>query len=237
MTEPSLETPQLENRRPIKSRASGWAQTSARILAKAGASPNMISGASVAFAALGGALMALAGISGPALHGVALIAAAACIQARLICNLLDGMVAVEHGRGSSAGPIWNELPDRFSDVVVLVAAGYAARSSGLGFGSPEGWICAVLALSTAYVRELGHGLGFPADFSGPFAKQQRMLALTAACAVSAIEPLWGWHGESMAIALGIIALGPAFTTARRTRTLAIRLAERAAQQERPGGSP
>jgi hypothetical protein len=62
-----------------------------------------------------------------------------------------------------------------------------------------------------------------------------MLALTAAAAVSAVEPLWGWRGQSMLIALGIVGLGTALTTARRTRTLAIRLAERAGQQEKPGG--
>jgi phosphatidylglycerophosphate synthase len=226
------------NRRPISQRSSGWARWIAARLAEADTSPDLISVASAAVSLLAAALLVWAGSTGEAgLRAALFVAAGACIPLRLVCNLLDGMVAVEHGRGSSAGPIWNELPDRFSDVVVLVAAGYAARSSGIGLGTPAGWICAVLALSTAYVRELGHGLGFPADFSGPFAKQQRMLALVAACALSAVEPLWGWHGQSMLIALAIIALGTAFTTARRTRTLAIRLAERARQQEPPGGSP
>jgi phosphatidylglycerophosphate synthase len=224
---------ETSNRRPIKQRSSGWAKRLAAWLAKEGASPDLISAASAAVSLLAAALMLWAGATLlTPLRAALFVAAGLLISLRLVCNLLDGMVAVEHGRGSSAGPIWNELPDRFSDVAVLVAAGYAARSSGLILGPPAGWICAVLALSTAYVRELGRGLGFPADFSGPFAKQQRMLALTAAAALSAVEPLWGWRGQSMLIALVIIALGTALTAARRTRTLAIRLARRASPEGR-----
>jgi phosphatidylglycerophosphate synthase len=216
------------NRRPIKQRGSAWAQRSAAWLADGGASPDLISACSAAISLLGAALLlAAGGTSLLPLRAALFVGACACIQLRLLCNLLDGMVAVEHGRGSSAGPIWNELPDRFSDVVLLVGAGYSARFGGeLLFTAAIGWSCAVLALSTAYVRELGRGLGFPADFSGPFAKQQRMAALTIAGLVSAAEPLWGWHGQTMLIVLVIIALGTLATTARRTARLARNLAQR-----------
>ncbi len=224
MTEPSL-----ENRRPIKSRGSGWAQGAARMLARAGASPNMISGASVAFAVLGGSLMALAGQSTPGVRAAALIAGAACVQARLICNLLDGMVAVEYKRGSTSGPIWNELPDRFSDAFFLVGAGACALGSSYPtIGMSLGWAAAVLAVTTAYVRELGRGLGLPADFSGPMAKPQRMATLTVTCVVAAAEPLWRGHGEVIIAGLAVIVLGAAWTVARRTRTIALKLAERGA---------
>ncbi|HEY3949951.1 CDP-alcohol phosphatidyltransferase family protein [Phenylobacterium sp.] len=223
-----MSEPTVENRRPIKSRGSGWAQGSARLLARAGASPNLISAASVAFAVLGGALMALAGMSGPIPHGVELVAAAACIQGRLICNLLDGMVAVEFKRGSTSGAIWNELPDRVSDALFLAGAGACAFGSAYPLaGMSLGWLAAVLAVTTAYVRELGRGLGFAADFSGPMAKPQRMAALTATCLIAAAEPLWRGHGEVMLLGLVVIALGTALTVARRTRNLARALAERA----------
>jgi phosphatidylglycerophosphate synthase len=222
------------NRRPIKARASGWAHRMAAALAKGGAAPDLISATSVAFAVLGAMLLMGAGVTaGAALRAPLLILAGACIQLRLLCNLLDGMVAVEHGRGSAAGPIWNELPDRLSDVVLLAAAGYAARAAGLRFASELGWICAVLALLTAYVRELGRELGFTADYSGPMAKQQRMDVLTLACAVSVVEPLWDWRGQSLLIGLGVIAVGAAITAVRRTRTIARRLAARAAAKGAP----
>jgi len=226
-----MSEPSLENRRPIKSRGSGWAQGAARALAKGGASPNMISGASVAFAVLGGSLMAMAGQSSPTVHGLALIAAAACVQARLICNLLDGMVAVEYKRGSTSGPIWNELPDRFSDAFFLVGAGACALgSSHPWIGLSLGWTAAILAVTTAYVRELGRGLGLPADFSGPMAKPQRMATLTVTCVIAAAEPLWRGHGEVVLVGLAVIVLGAAWTVARRTRTIARQLADRGASR-------
>jgi phosphatidylglycerophosphate synthase len=226
------------NRRPIRQRDAPWARWLAARLAEGGASPDLISAASVAFSVLAGALLLMAGASEAwPLRAVLFAAAAGCIQLRLVCNLLDGMVAVEHGRGSSAGPIWNELPDRLSDVAVLVCAGYAARLNGVLLSAALGWGCAVLALATAYVRELGRGLGFPADFTGPFAKQQRMAAITLACALSCVEPAWGWRGQSLMIVLVVVAVGTALTVARRTTTLARRLGERAREQGRQGGNP
>ena len=198
------------------------------------ASPDLISAASIAFAALGGALLLWAGAATSApLRSALFIGVAVSIQLRLLCNLLDGLVAVEHGRGSSAGPIWNELPDRVADVLFLAAAGYAAGAGGMIGGVEAGWICAALALITAYVRELGRGLGFAADFSGPMAKPHRMAALTVTALFSAIEPVWGWRGQGLMIGLVIIAAGTAWTVIRRTATLARRLAERRDQ----GGSP
>ncbi len=225
---------ELENRRPIKSRGSGWAHGTAAWLARAGASPDLISGASFAFAVFGAALLLAAGVAQPwPLRAALLLGAAAGVQLRLICNLLDGMVAVEHGKGSPAGAIWNELPDRFSDVALLAAAGYSASASGVAFAVEAGWACAALALLTAYLRELGRALDFPADFSGPMAKPQRMAALTLACVVGAAEPLWGWCGQALMVALVVVAPGTALTAYFRTRTLARRLTER----QTTGGTP
>lgn len=204
-----------ENRRPLKSRGTRWAAALADTLGRAKVSPDVISGLSVCFAALGAALLLTTQEAEPGFgRALAFLVAAACIQLRLLCNLLDGMVAVEHGLGGPHGPIWNELPDRIADALLLVAAGYAADASWLG------WLCAVLAVLTAYVRELGRGLGKPADFSGPMAKPHRMAALTLACMIAAAEPLWGWNGQTMAMALVVIAAGTALTVGRRTARLA-----------------
>jgi phosphatidylglycerophosphate synthase len=217
------DTPQ--NRRPLKVRAAAWPRALAARLAAANVSPDTISAASVAFAALGGALLMLSGLLEPVGRAAALIVAALCIQLRLVCNLLDGLVAVEHGKGGPAGPIWNELPDRVADVLFLVGAGYGARTMGLHGAEVAGWIAAVLAVTTAYVRELGRGLGQPADFSGPMAKPQRMAALTAACVISAFEPLWSGKGQVMLLALALIAAGTLVTVVRRTRRLAVWLGD------------
>ena len=220
----------LENRRPLKSRGSAWARALARALAKANVQPDAISALSVAFAVLGAASFLVSGNAHGWMRSGELLAAALCIQGRLICNLLDGMVAVEYGRGSSAGPIWNELPDRFADVFFLAGAGYAAERSGMNGAAAVGWIAAALAVTTAYVRELGRGLGQPADFSGPMAKPHRMAALTVAAVLAAFEPFWKWHGQTLAIAVGVIAVGALITVFRRTATLARRLSDQLEDQ-------
>ena len=209
----------LENRRPLQVRQAAWAKTFAARLARAQVTPDLISALSMVFAALGGAFLALGGGLPPIPRAGLMIAAAACIQGRLICNLLDGMVAVEHGKGSVAGPIWNELPDRFSDALLLAGAGYMLGGLGWRIGPSLGWTAAVLAVITAYVRELGRGFGLPADFTGPMAKPQRMAALTAACGLSALEPLWNGSGQMMLIIMALVTVGTGWTVARRVRNL------------------
>ena len=227
MTEP------LENRRPLKTRSKAWAGALAGALGQARVSPDIISLFSIVFAVIGAGLLLIGGLEERGgLRAACLIGAAVCVQLRLLANMLDGMVAVEHGLGSSAGPIWNELPDRIADALFLVGAGYAAWGLGLTAGSWLGWTAALLAVLTAYVRELGRGLGFPADFAGPMAKPHRMFALTVTCLASALEPLWGGHGQVLMIGLTVIALGTVWTLVRRTRTLALRLETQRTEQER-----
>lgn len=101
------------------------------------------------------------------------LAAAGFIQLRLLCNLLDGMVAIEGGRRSPVGELYNEAPDRISDAATLVGAGYA-----LGASAAWGWGAACVALWVAYVRALAKSAGAPNDFCGPMAKPHRMALMT-----------------------------------------------------------
>ena len=213
------------NRRPLKSRDSAWARSAAAAIARTGIAPNRISRLAIVFAALGGAALAGSGVLGGGERVAALVFAALAMQLRLLCNLFDGLVAVEHGKASPTGGLWNELPDRVADGFFLVGAGYGAALAGTDWGAASGWAAAVFAVLTAYVRELGRALGQPADFSGPMAKPQRMAVLTLAALVAAAEPLWDWRGETLAWACLIIALGAAATAARRTFRLSRRLKE------------
>ena len=218
-------TAPIDNRRPIRSRDAGWARRAAAMIARAGISPDAVSAGAVVFAVIGCAAFVAAG----AAHGLArtglLVAAAATIQGRLICNLLDGMVAVEHGRGGLAGPIWNELPDRIADALFLAGAGYGAAIAGVAWAKDAGWAVTALAVLTAYVRELGRDLGQPADFRGPGAKPQRMALLTVFTLVSAIaEPPLCRPGAILAVGLTFIGILAAITVARRTFKLAACLA-------------
>lgn len=87
--------------------------------------PNQVYLLSVVFAGLSGASLVLAMRMGP-LGGVALfILAGGFIQLRLLCNILDGLMAVEGCLKTGSGEIFNDLPDRVSDAIILVYAGYA----------------------------------------------------------------------------------------------------------------
>src|SRR5258708_5585204 len=189
-------------RRPLTSRSSRWAIGAAKGLTHLGVRPNHISMASVVFAALAGACFCMV----PRTEGRVwlYLAAAACIQLRLLCNLLDGMVAIEGGLGSASGEVFNDFPDRFSDVLILASAGYSI--SAIPWGRELGWIAAVLALLTAYARVLGGSLGLQQDFSGPMAKPHRMAVLTIACLGSAVETILRGSDVLLSIGLAVIVI-------------------------------
>lgn len=203
------------NRRPIASRGSAWAQALARAVARTAITPNQISLASIAFAAAGAALL----LWWPTAAG--LLGCAICIQLRLLCNLIDGMVAVEGGKGAATGAIYNEFPDRVTDSLLIIALGYACALPWLGWGG------ALLAMATAYVRVFGGALGLAQDFRGPLAKAQRMAVLTAACVLGAGETYW--HGQRYALlaAAVVIASGSLLTCVTRTRAIATQLRAKA----------
>lgn len=220
-----------ENRRPISQRERSWAKWLTRVLVKSGASPNLISFSSMVFAALAGLCFYAIGIATSAGDRVMLcLGAALFCQLRLLANMMDGMVAVEAGKGGPDGPIWNELPDRFADIFILVGAGYGVAALGLADAS-LGWAAAVAAVMTAYVREVGRAAGARADFSGPMAKPHRMFWMTVAALIAAIVPLsLGppysstsadgralMAGEIIRAALWLVVIGATFTALHRAR--------------------
>jgi phosphatidylglycerophosphate synthase len=215
---------QSVTRRPLKSRETKWAIVTARWLTRRGVKPNQVSILSVVFSGLAGGCLLMAGTRGPALRAAYLVAAAACIQLRLLCNLFDGMIAVEGGLKTKSGEIFNDLPDRIADSLILVLAGYSVPNPG--WASTLGWAAGLLAVMTAYVRLLGDSAGVAQYFLGPMAKQQRMAVMTLACLLAALEPVLGWDGRVMTLALAVIVVGCAVTIVRRTRRIVRELESR-----------
>jgi phosphatidylglycerophosphate synthase len=201
-------------RRPLKTRERRWPRVSARWLAARGIRPNWISAASVLFAALAGVLLALSLEGNGGTRIPFLLGAAACVQLRLLCNLIDGLLAVEGGLAGPAGEIWNDLPDRIADPLILVGAGLAARA--LPWGLTLGWLAALLSLLTAYVRVLGGSVGLAQSFEGPMAKPHRMFVVTVGCLAAAVEGALGGLPWALLVGLAIIIAGSALTAARRT---------------------
>jgi phosphatidylglycerophosphate synthase len=188
-------------RRPLKSRNTAWAASLARSLVKARVRPNHISLLSVVAAAIA-ALCLLGGFH---------LLAALFIQLRLLCNLMDGMVAVEGGLRSTAGEIYNDLPDRVSDALILLAAGYSLPWPA--YARELGWIATLLAIMTAYIRALGGACGLAQEFRGPMAKPQRMAVMTLACLLAPID------SRAVAVALIVIIAGSLLTVVLRIRRI------------------
>lgn len=209
--------PQAAPRRVLATRNTAWARAVARGLADIGVRPNTVSLAGVAFAALAGAALVLAPMVDSRGRAVLLLAAAGGIQLRLLCNLLDGMLAVEEGLKSRTGEIYNDLPDRLADVLILVAAGYSIRH--LPYGPVLGWAAALIAVLVAYVRILGGSLGLTQHFTGPMAKPHRMFTLTVSVVAAACEALLAVTGRALGIGLALIIAGSLVTFVRRTRRL------------------
>ena len=209
-TEPTA----ADNRRPIAARSNALIKRIAAALVRSGISPNAISVISIGFAAAGAAaLLCRQSPWGPLL-------CAAAIQLRLLCNLFDGMVAVEGGRQTATGALYNEVPDRIADSVFIVALGIAAGLPWLG------WLGALLAALTAYIRTLGGTLGLAQDFRGPMAKPHRMALMTVACVAAPVELHFLHSRHSLTVAAALIAAGSALTCATRLRAIARRLEQR-----------
>jgi phosphatidylglycerophosphate synthase len=88
------------NRRPLKTRNRPWATALARWIAQRGLKPNQISVLSLLFAALAGGCFVLAAEAEPPARLALFFGAAAGIQLRLLCNMLDGMVAIWPARAT-----------------------------------------------------------------------------------------------------------------------------------------
>ncbi|WP_129138941.1 CDP-alcohol phosphatidyltransferase family protein [Modicisalibacter coralii] len=210
--------PSSDNRRPLKSRNHRLAQRAAAWLSRRRCTPNQISLASIGFAAFATlVLVAWRHATGGAQWVLPLLAIVG-IQGRLLCNLLDGMVAVEGGRSTPDGELYNDIPDRIADALLLAAAGYAAGTLWSG-GIWLGWLAALLAVATAYVRMLGASMGAPMSFIGPMAKPHRMALLSGACLLSVLEPYLWPKGWALLLGLGVVVVGSALTIVRRTRAI------------------
>ena len=199
------------NRRPLKSRDHPLAKRLAAWLVTKKVNPDTLSVFSIVFAGVGAVSLYWSAVPW------ALLACALGIQLRLACNLLDGMVAIEGGRQSAIGALYNEIPDRIADSVLIVALGYAVGLPGLG------WFGALAAALTAYLRTLGGALGLGQDFRGPMAKPQRMATMTLACVAGALETAWFGTNYCLVIAAWVIALGSVWTCYRRTAAMAQQL--------------
>lgn len=209
------------DRRHVPARELGWSKSLARRLAQANVSANAISLAGVGAAALAATALVATDYADGVLQHALWIAAGLLVGMRLLCNMLDGMVAVEWGRASPVGALYNEIPDRIADLLILLGAGFSAGGHEL-----LGYAAAFAAVFTAYVRVAARSVGAPSDFGGPMAKPMRMAIVIVCCAYLGFSPQ-AWHPQFgaagyglMSLALIVIALGSVVTCGLRLRRAA-----------------
>ncbi|GAA0820982.1 CDP-alcohol phosphatidyltransferase family protein [Colwellia asteriadis] len=203
----------LAGRRPLKVRELTLMTNIAKWLSKKDITPNQISISSVFFALFAGTVLLVVNSGG---NIWLMWLAALFIQCRLLCNLFDGMVAMEGGKSTASGELFNDIPDRIADPLILVPAGYLL--TGFSWGAELGWLAGILAVMTAYVRTLASSMGAPTLFTGPMAKQHRMALITIALLLSPLEHLlFSTPGYLLLMVLVIICLGSLITIYNRTR--------------------
>lgn len=96
----------------------------------------------------------------------------ALILLRMTLNTLDGMLAIQRGNLSLRGEIVNALPDRYSDLLVLIGISLSPLC--------RDWL-GILALSSmvlvSYTGILGKALGVSWQHHGPLGKVERLIIL------------------------------------------------------------
>lgn len=221
MNQNTTATAVVPERRPMFTRDWNISKQFTRWLVARRVSPNAISLAGMAGGIVAG--LALAATPLPGLAPVMYLAAVAGIIVRGMGNLLDGMVAVESGKASPLGELFNEVPDRVSDIAVLIGAGYAA-----GGNATLGLLAALVAVLVAYVRAEGKVVGASQQYCGPMAKPGRMViilltALYCGLTPAAWQPAFEIGKQNlglMGISLAIIVAGGILTAIRRLHRIA-----------------
>lgn len=205
------------NRRPLKVRGSVWSQKFASYLSKKDITPNQISIASIVASFTASIFILLISNDNFFTIWISPILAVLFIQMRLLCNLFDGMVALEGGKSTKSGELFNDIPDRVSDSLLFIALGYSITN--VSFGIELGYLAALFAALTAYVRVLGASMQAGSCFKGPMAKQHRMAILTTALILTPFELSLFATDYILTITLFIITIGSFLTIVNRTKTI------------------
>lgn len=200
-------------RRPLTSRDSSWAKLIAKKIAQTGITPNQISIFSMVFALMSGVSFYFTTYTSTYSY-LFLILGVIGLQMRLLCNLLDGMVAIEYDKKTSSGGLFNEIPDRISDTIIIIgfslSVPYSQETVYLGLA------CVIVSISTAYIRALGASMGAGEQFQGPMAKPHRMAVITGAVVLIIILKQFSYIDLPITkITLWVILCGGLLTCYRR----------------------
>lgn len=204
-------------KRTTRFRENKFFQQLAQYLSKHNISANTISIYGMLFAVAAAIIAPLTHL-GPGFSRFIWILIALLIIFRLIAGLIDGMVAHLQRTATKTGLLFNEIPDRISDLAIFIGLGFAAGGSVV-----LGFLAAIAALLTAYIRDLVHIAGAPNIYHGIMGKPQRLFLTILMALYLGVTP-FSWHptlGNSfglVAIILLFIFVGALFTCYQRLKS-------------------
>jgi hypothetical protein len=156
-------------------------------------------------------LLLWAGLTHGAVRGVVLVLAAGAAYGRRLCSRLGGLMSMDGFDGPPPEIDAKRWGDIAQDAVILLSMGLCAFGSGFLIPGPAlGVLAAILVVSGALIgaRRLGR-LARP--------RLDVALSLTPFILAAALEPLWGWRGQTILIGLFAAGAALAFWLARLAR--------------------
>jgi CDP-diacylglycerol--glycerol-3-phosphate 3-phosphatidyltransferase len=167
-------------------------------LERAGVSPDVLTLAAVPVGAVAGAAI-LVSSSEPWLLIVVPLAAAA----RLVLNLLDGALARRTGRIHARGELFNEVGDRFADVLMLAPVAFVP-----GAHPATVLLGVTVAVLASFTSVAIRAAGGTRSYRGILSKPGRMVLLSVtAIAVIVVGPqAWAPFGPLLLIGTGLTLL-------------------------------
>jgi phosphatidylglycerophosphate synthase len=124
-----------------------------------------------------------------------------CVLGRLLCNLMDGLVARASGVADRWGEVKNEFGDRIADVAIFL---------GLGLGGYADARLAMPALTlilcVSYLGILGKAVGGSRVYGGVFGKGDRMMSLAAFTLYPAITGSLSSYNVYLCLAISLAAI-------------------------------
>jgi len=124
------------------------------------------------------------------------------LVARMACNAIDGMLALEFGQRSQLGAYLNELADVISDAALYLPFALLPPFSPLWTG-----VVIVLAVISEHAGALGPLVRASRHYEGPMGKSDRAFVFGALGLWAALAaPLPGWAALVMPVLAGMLVV-------------------------------
>jgi CDP-diacylglycerol--glycerol-3-phosphate 3-phosphatidyltransferase len=175
----------------------------ARWLATRGVAPDLITASAIPVSVLAAACLVLAE---PHVR-ILLLAVPPLAAARIVVNLLDGMVARSTGRSHAMGELWNELADRLCDTLFIGSLAFVP-----GVDARVVLVALTAALLASYAGITARAAGGARQYGGVMSKPGRMATVAIVTTLAFATGAVGWLTAGAAV----IAVGSALTLVQRT---------------------